>query len=292
LTWLQLRVLSAHPEFAEELLLAHGAQAVCQSDAADTPLLEPLPGETPLWPQTLTTGLFMEGTALEPIAAGIRELLPDGASARIDSEDLPDRDLVRVWLDSWQPRRFGQRLWVAPAEKAESVRDRDAIVMKLDPGLAFGTGTHPTTALCLEWLERESLDGAAVLDYGCGSGILAIGALLLGAQRALAVDIDPQALTAARQNAERNGVSGRLEVLASEQYVPQAMDVVVANILANPLIRLAPQLAAATRSGGRIALSGLTVTQAEAVRAAYAPLFVLDADLEKEGWVCVSGTRR
>jgi ribosomal protein L11 methyltransferase len=291
MAWLQLRVYSAHPEFAEEILLAHGAQAVCQSDAADTPLLEPLPGETPLWPQTVTTGLFPDSADLRPAQQGLRDLLPDGARARLESELLEDRDWVRAWLDNWQPLKFGRRLWVTPAEKAGQIADPGAIVMKLDPGLAFGTGTHPTTALCLEWLDSQPLQGRSVLDYGCGSGILAIGALLLGARSAIGVDLDPQALLAARQNAASNGVGERLSVCPPESLVLDPADVVLANILANPLISLAPRLAQLTRSGGRIALAGLTRSQAPDVRAAYAPWFTLDDDMEKDGWTRVSGTR-
>jgi len=289
MAWLQLRVHSAHPEFVEEILLAHDAQAVSMTDAADDPLFEPKPGETPLWRTTVTVGLFLQDADLGPVQAALRELLPDGATAGFSSDLLEDQDWVRVWLDSWQPLKFGRHLWVTPREKAGQIQDAEAVIMKLDPGLAFGTGTHPTTALCLEWLDGQNLQGQTVVDYGCGSGILAIAALLLGAQKAICVDIDPQALLAARQNAEANGLAGRLVTLPPEEFVPFPADLVLANILANPLIELAPKLAATVRQGGRIALAGLTTAQAAEVRAAYMPWFHLDADATKDGWNRISG---
>ena len=289
MSWLQLRVYSKHPEFAEEILLAHGAQAVSMADAADDPLFEPRPGETPLWRSTATIGLFAESTDLAPVQGALRELLPDGDRARTSSELLEDQDWVRVWLESWQPMKFGRRLWVTPLEKLGEIHDAGAVIMKLDPGLAFGTGTHPTTALCLEWLDGRDLNGKTVLDYGCGSGILAIAALLLGAERALCVDIDPQALLAAKQNAEANGVGARLKAMPPEAFIPFPADVVLANILANPLVQLAPLLSSSVKQQGQIALAGLTTAQAEEVRAAYAPWFSLDADAVKEGWSRISG---
>jgi ribosomal protein L11 methyltransferase len=202
----QLVVLTRHPEFAEEILLAHGAQSVTQVDAADDPVLEPAPGEAPLWPRTRTIGLFDEGVDFAPVIVGLRETLPDGDAAIITSAELEEQDWIRIWLRDWQPLRFGAHLWVSPRPKLHEITDPHAIVVALDPGLAFGTGTHPSTALCLDWLAGASLAGARVLDYGCGSGLLAIAALKLGAARAEAVDIDPQALIATRDNALVNGV--------------------------------------------------------------------------------------
>lgn len=284
MAWLQLRVSSAHPEFADEILLAHGASAVSMIDAEDDPVLEPAPGETPLWRNTVTLGLFTENTDLAPVMASLRELLPDGDSARFVTELIEDQDWVRVWLKDCPPLRFGERFWVVPHEKLSEVTDPDAIVLKLDPGLAFGTGTHPTTALCLEWLAGQDLAGKTVLDYGCGSGILAIAALLLGAEKAICVDIDPQALLATRDNARQNGVDARVRTLLPEQFMPFAADIVVANILANPLIQLAPMLASSIRSGGQLVLAGLLDRHADEVRAAYADWFTFDADLSRDGW--------
>ncbi|HUP93167.1 MAG TPA: 50S ribosomal protein L11 methyltransferase [Solimonas sp.] len=284
MAWLQLRVATRYPEFAEEVLLAHGAAAVSFIDAHNEPVLEPAPGETRLWRETVTLGLFAEDTEVAPIAQALAELLPDGAQVTVEPELVEDRDWVRAWLDHWRPLRFGERLWVAPAEKLGEITDADAIVVRLDPGLAFGTGTHPTTALCLEWLAGQDLRGRRLLDYGCGSGILAIAALKLGAAHAVCVDLDPQALLATRNNAQDNGVAERITTLAPESFVPFPADVVVANILANPLVALAPLLASSIRPVGMLALAGLLERQADDVRAAYLPWFDFAPGAIREGW--------
>nr|WP_020650895.1 50S ribosomal protein L11 methyltransferase [Solimonas variicoloris] len=284
MAWLQLRVHTRHPEFADEILLAHDAAAVSFVDAVDDPVLEPAPGETPLWAQTVTLGLFAEGVDLAPVQASLRELLPDGAEARFETELIEDQDWVRVWLKDCPPLPFGDKLWVVPHEKVDEVTQPDAVILRLDPGLAFGTGTHPTTALCLQWLAALDLAGKTVLDFGCGSGVLAIAALLLGAERAVCVDIDPQALLATRDNAAANGVADRIVTLPADAFVPLPADIIVANILANPLIALAPTLASSIRRGGHLVLAGLLDRQAEDVRAAYDAWFDFDADLSKDGW--------
>lgn len=194
-------------------------------------------------------------------------------------------------MDNFQPMRFGRRLWIVPSW--HEAPEPDAVNLLLDPGLAFGTGTHPTTALCLEWLDGQEMAGCRVLDFGCGSGILGIAALLLGAESALGTDIDPQALEASRDNAGRNGLPAE----AFPVYLPadlpqQAVDVVVANILAGPLVQLAPTITALVKPGGRLALSGILAEQAEEVRAAYQGAFDLDPTAEKDGWVRISGVRR
>ncbi|HSW11602.1 MAG TPA: 50S ribosomal protein L11 methyltransferase [Solimonas sp.] len=292
MAWLQLRVSSAHPEFADEILLANGASAISMVDAEDDPVLEPAPGETPLWRNTVTLGLFAENTDLEPVIASLRDMLPDGAEATFKTELIEDQDWVRVWLKDCPPLRFGERFWVVPHEKLGEVSDPDAIVLKLDPGLAFGTGTHPTTALCLEWLTTQDLKGKTVLDFGCGSGILAIAALLLGAEKAICVDIDPQALLATRDNARQNGVESRVRTLLPEQFLPFPADIVVANILANPLVELAPLLASSIRVGGGLALAGLLDRHAEEVRGVYESWFDFDEDVSKDGWTRLSGRCR
>jgi ribosomal protein L11 methyltransferase len=292
MAWLQLRVLSTHPEFAEEVMLAHDASAVSFVDAEDNPVLEPAPGETPLWSNTVTLGLFVEDTDLAPVTASLRELLPDGATAELKTELIEDQDWVRLWLKDCPPLKFGENLWVVPHQKLHEVTDPGATIIKLDPGLAFGTGTHPTTALCLEWLAGQNLHGKQVLDFGCGSGILAIGALKLGAAGALGVDIDPQALTASQQNARDNGVAGQLRTLLPEEFVPFPADIVVANILANPLVQLAPLLASTIARGGRIAMAGLLERQADEVRSAYTQWLDFDDDVVKDGWTRLSATCR
>ena len=186
--------------------------------------------------------------------------------------------------------RFGRRLWVCPG--GLTAGDADAIRIELDPGLAFGTGTHPTTALCLEWLDSQDLAGCSVVDYGCGSGILAIAAAKLGAVHVRAVDLDPQALIATRDNAVRNGVAGRLTITGDPALVPRSADVLLANILAGPLVELAPRFATALGSGGRLALSGLLPEQADAVTAAYRPWFHIQSNMTRDGWVLLSGTRQ
>ena len=292
MAWLQLRVRTRHPEFADEVLQAHAASAVSFVDAVDQPVLEPAPGETPLWQDTVTLGLFTEHHDLAPVIASLRELLPDGASAQISHELIEDQDWVRIWLKDCPPLKFGERFWVVPREKVAEVTQADAIILRLDPGLAFGTGTHPTTALCLEWLAAQDLKGKTVLDYGCGSGVLAIAALLLGAERAVCVDIDPQALTATRENAEENSVADRVSTLMPDEFRPFPADVVVANILANPLVQLAPMLSSSIRQHGQLVLAGLLDRQAEEVRAAYLPWFDCDADASREGWTRIAARCR
>lgn len=288
----QLSVLCRHPEFAEEILLAHGAQAVTQVDAADNPVLEPAPGEAPLWPRTRTTGLFDETADLAPAIAALRDTLPDGSAAIVTTAELEDQEWVRIWLRDWQPLRFGERLWVSPRAKLHEITQPDAVVVALDPGLAFGTGTHPSTALCLDWLAGADLAGRTVLDYGCGSGLLAVAALKLGAARAVAVDIDPQALQAARENAAVNGVGERLDVVAASAYGERRFDVVLANILAGPLVQLAPRLAASCRPGGALVLAGLLPSHAPDVQRAYARDFDFGPVVAREGWVRLEGRRR
>jgi ribosomal protein L11 methyltransferase len=289
MAWLQLRIYSAYPEFSEEILLSQGAVGVSFIDAEDVPVLEPAPGETPLWDNTVTLGLFHDTVSLIPAQAALRELLPDGASAVITQELIEDQDWVRAWLDHWHPLRFGSHLWVTPREKIGEISDPAAIILKLDPGLAFGTGTHPTTALCLEWLSSQDLQGKTVLDYGCGSGILAIAALKLGAKKAICVDIDPQALTATLNNAQENEVEDRIAVMLPEKFVPFPADFVIANILARPLIALSPLLASSIRQGGKIVLAGLLERQQEEVRTAYVPWFTFEPDQIKEGWTRIAG---
>jgi len=288
----QLVVLTLHPEFAEEILLAHGAQSVTQVDAADDPVLEPAPGEAPLWPRTRTTGLFDERCDFAAVIAALRDTLPDGATAIITTAELEEQDWVRIWLRDWKPLKFGHHLWVSPRAKIGEIGDPQAVIVALDPGLAFGTGTHPSTALCLEWLAAADLQGKAVLDYGCGSGLLAVTALKLGAARASAVDIDPQALVATRENALVNGVADRLQAYAPSAFGAAPHQVVLANILARPLIELAPRLCASLAPGGAIVLSGLLEAQAAEVAAAFTPWCEWSAPARLEGWIRLNGRRR
>lgn len=288
MAWLQLRVHSLYPEFVDEILQAQGASAVSFIDAEDDPVLEPAPGETPLWRNTVTLGLFEEQRDAAPIIESLRDQLPDAESIEVHTELVEDQDWVRIWLRDCPPLKFGERLWVCPHEKR--VDEAGTVTLLLDPGLAFGTGTHPSTALCLEWLATHTLDDWRVLDYGCGSGILAIAALKLGAAQATAYDIDPQAIQATRDNATANGVSDSLITVDPENSVtPFPADLVLANILARPLIDLAPLLASSVRPGGWIVLAGLLDRQADDVRAAYKPWFDFEPDFSREGWTRLAG---
>lgn len=267
-----------------------GAGAVTYSDAGDSPVLEPAPGETPLWPATLVTALFDDTLDVDALSAGLRAALELDELPAWRVETLADRAWEREWLRDFRPMRFGKRLRVCPTGSV--VEDPDAVVLDMDPGLAFGTGTHATTALCLEWLDAARIAERRVLDYGCGSGILAIAALLLGAREATATDIDPQALTATRANAARNDVAGRLDVVAPDELGDTAFDVILANILAAPLAALAPRLAGLTRGGGEIVLSGILASQADEIRAAYEPWFEIAPAVAREDWIMISGRRR
>lgn len=288
--WLQVKVdtESACADEIEEALSAAGAVSISYEDAGDAPLLEPTPGAMPLWEAIRLVALFPDDVEPATVTAAL------GASGQARAEPrferLEDREWERVWLEDWQPLRFGNRLWVAPLDA--TVEARDAVVVRLDPGLAFGTGTHATTALCLEWLERQPLAGHSLLDFGCGSGILAIAALLLGADRATAVDIDPQALEATRANAAVNGVGDRLRTLEADALPAERFDSIVANILAEPLVQAAELLARHQTTGGRLALAGLLADQADTVSEAFRPWYTVAPAGEREGWVLLEGRRQ
>ena len=287
---IELRLHSEWPDFAEEALFAQGADAVRQEDEVDDPVLEPAPGETPLWNRTVTCGCFSEEADLDAIEAELRSLLPDGAALRIERRVLIETDWTEGWKQYAKPLPFGGgRLWIWPSHIP--VEEAAGTVVTLAAGLAFGTGTHPSTALCLEWLAAQDLRGKRVLDYGCGSGILAIAALKLGAESAVGTDIDPQALVATQSNAEINDVAARIACASVEQSVDETVDIVLANILAQPLVGLSAKLAHRTKPGGSIVLAGLLERQAEEVRAAYAPWFDFDADAVIDGWTRISGRR-
>ena len=290
--WLQVR-LAITPEQAEtyeDALLGVGAVSVTFMDAEDQPIFEPDLGTTPLWSNTHLLALFEADTDPANLVAHL-QLLIGGELPEHQIEQIEDQDWERSWMDNFQPMRFGRRLWIVPSWHAAP--EPEAVNLLLDPGLAFGTGTHPTTALCLEWLDGQDLANCTVIDFGCGSGILAIAALLLGAPQAIGTDIDPQALEASRDNAGRNGIDpARLPVYLPADMPQQPAEVVVANILAGPLVSLAPQITGLVKAGGRLALSGILAEQAEEVRAAYEGAFELDPTAIKDGWVRISGVKR
>jgi ribosomal protein L11 methyltransferase len=290
--FLQIHVTVAglDPESVEAACFACGALSVTFADAGDTPILEPQPGTTPLWPSTAISALYADGTDPADVLAALTDSL--GRPVDLAAETLADRAWEREWLKDFRPMRFGQRLWICPGGQSPPAETSpEPTIVWLDPGLAFGTGTHATTALCLEFLDREPPVGQRILDVGCGSGILAVAALVLGAQAAHGVDIDPQALIASTDNATRNGVMDRLSLAAAESPWGDGYDIVLANILAEPLIELAPRIAAATRTGGAVVLAGLLNEQAESVAAAYRPYFAMDTARDRDGWTGLSGRR-
>ena len=293
MTWLQLRLDTQPAQVGtlEDLMLSTGAVAVTMEDNADQPVLEPGVGETPLWGQTRLTGLYTADTDMKAVLAAFPGELLQQANQRV--EILEDKDWEREWMQHYQPMPFGKRLWVCPSWLQPP--EPTAVNLLLDPGLAFGTGTHPTTALCLAELDGMALDGRCVIDYGCGSGILAVAALLLGASRALGVDNDPQALAASRDNSARNGIDGTALALALPGAYDRAAwagraDVVIANILAGPLVELADTLLGFLKPGGTLLLSGLLDTQAPDLCRRYADRLVLRVAGEIEGCVCLRGT--
>lgn len=299
--WLQLKahVAPEQAELLEDLLLEEGATAIGLQDAHDDPVFEPERGTTPLWQDTILTGLYddLEGveSMLMRIAAAWAEQMPDEPCPAIEYELLADRDWEREWMDDFTPLQMGQRLWIVPSWHTPP--QTDAVNLILDPGLAFGTGTHPTTALCLEWLDQLAVEGTLadqnVLDIGCGSGILAIAALKLGARHADGTDIDPQALQASRDNAERNHIAEHdLALYYPEQLTGGPYPVVTANILAGPLVELAPMIAGHIAPKGRLALSGILANQAQDVLRAYeSEGMMMDEPVIREGWVRLTGYR-
>ena len=281
---------------AEEALQDLGALSITLRDAdAETPdeqaIFEPGVGELPLWPTITLNALFDEHTDRRGLAAALGELLPWLEPDQLNFTEIADQDWERAWMDQFQPMAFGRRLWIYPWN-IEPPADDDRVVVRLDPGLAFGSGTHPTTALCLEWLDSLNLVGKTITDYGCGSGILAIAALKLGAASAVGVDNDPQALIASRDNAERNGVADRLALFLPQDFDATVADVFIANILAGPLGDLAPRFAAAAKPGAPFAISGILVGQQDELLQRYAEWFdELRVDT-REDWVRISGRRR
>jgi ribosomal protein L11 methyltransferase len=276
------------PETAEAACLACGAAAVTFVDSRDDPVLEPLPGEFRLWPATRLQALFeacVEPEELVRILSAALGIPADLVQARI----VADRIWEREWLKDFHAMRFGERLWVCPHH--ERVEDAGAIVVHMDPGLAFGTGTHPTTALCLEWLDRNLSPGASVIDYGCGSGVLGVASTKLGALSADCFDIDPQALIATRDNAAANAMSARVRIHSSADSLPNGVDVLLSNILSGPLCELAPRFAALVRPGGALVLAGLMEPEVSDVTRAYGACFDIRPFGQREGWVGLSGRR-
>lgn len=289
MSWLQLELTldAGQIERAEECLLAAGAQSLTCSDAAHHSLYEPDPLYPPVWPLTRLNALFPSTTEPDALRAILSAAL--GALPPHRFMILEDRAWSREWLKDFKPMRFGRRLWVVPSTYAPP--DPAAVNIRLDPGLAFGSGTHPTTALCLEWLEAADLAGQSVMDYGCGSGILAVAAARLGAQQVLAIDNDPQALQATRANAVRNRASSLIRTMLPNDDLTDAADLLVANILAAPLCALAKRFAALVKPGGHVVLSGILENQGDELRAAYARDFRITHVAQRGEWLRMDGRR-
>ncbi|MDN6320261.1 MAG: 50S ribosomal protein L11 methyltransferase [Marinobacter sp.] len=293
--WIQLQI-PADPDTAdqlEDLLMEMGSDAVSMEDAADQPLYEPDPGTTPLWSQTTVTGLFQSDRDIDQLCSDVRNAWHQQTQqdlADIDVTLIEDKDWERAWMDDFHPLQFGERLWIVPSWA--DAPNPDAANLMLDPGLAFGTGTHATTALCLEWLDGKNVTGKQITDYGCGSGILGLAALLLGAEHVVGVDTDPQALEASRENARRNEVDQtKLDLYLPKDEPNTKSDIMLANILAQPLIGLASHLASLTKPGGDLVLSGILSNQAREVMAAYEPWFIMDEPEQREEWIRLTGRR-
>jgi len=296
--WLQIHITveQAQVEFTETLLSSLGAVSVTLDDAENQDLLEPLPGETPLWNKVIVTGIYaqeegedIDVTALETF---IRTQLP---TEPMRSEFLEDQVWERSWMDYYEPIQIGEKYWIVPEwiEPPEA----DAVNIKLDPGLAFGTGNHASTFLCLQWLGKTDVKDKVVIDYGCGSGILGVAALLLGAKKVYATDIDPQAVLATKQNAELNGVLENLYVgLPAEfnaEFKNQQADILVANILAGPLMSLAKEFSTLIKSEGEFALAGVIEEQVTDVSSIYSEFFdIVEVEKREETWCRISGSRK
>ncbi len=292
MSWQQFHfaLREAELEAVEAALEQLGALAVTLRDAEDQPIFEPLPGTVPLWTQIRVTALFSASVSPTEVYTALSGAFPDAISAW-NVETLADQDWERAWMDDFKPMRFGQRLWIVPS--CHTPPDPHAVNLMLDPGLAFGTGTHATTALCLEWLEQRLEPDSTVLDYGCGSGVLGIAALKLGARWVHGVDLDPQALIATQDNLQRNTLNPESMPCFLPDALPQGLhyDVVVANILAGPLQELASLLCEKVRPGGALVISGILAEQREAVLQSYAGRVDIQALRQQDDWLCIWGQR-
>ena len=298
MSWIQLKALISptQAEAMEESLMAAGACSVTYEDAKDQPVLEPALGTTPLWDATIITGLFSadDDMALaHTIANNVFQNLTQKDLPQYRIEILENQDWTRTWMEHFKPMQFGKRLWICPSW--QEAPDKNAVNLLLDPGLAFGTGTHPTTSLCLQWLDQQedSLAGKTLIDYGCGSGILGIAGLLLGASKVLGVDNDPQALTASNDNLIRNKLnSNQLDTFLPDDLPAISADILLANILAQPLYELRDRLANLTKTGGYIVLSGILEEQADELRQYYEAYFLMDNIVLEDGWARLTGKRK
>ncbi|WP_024851793.1 50S ribosomal protein L11 methyltransferase [Hydrogenovibrio kuenenii] len=270
MAWIQIN-LTVEEKLAEPLsdaFMEANAASVTFMDAEDRPIYEPDLGTTPIWQQTTVMALFDAEVEVQPILNLVTSILPELKNANFKVEVLEDKDWIRAWMDQFQPIKFGQNLWIVPSWS--EAPDANAVNLMLDPGMAFGTGTHPTTSMCLTWLDAHPPKDKTVIDYGCGSGILALAASKLGAKEVKGTDIDPQAITASQQNAERNNATIEFELV--KDFDAEPADILLANILAGPLKELAPEFFRLTKPKGSLILSGILTTQAKELIAHYQTL--------------------
>lgn len=290
--WFELTLkadMSFTAEALDEALVESGAVAVTMKDGEDEPIFEPLPGETPLWKETLVTGLYEVPCDVEAIKAFLSQYLDEPHLPIVDTQEIEDKDWVRAWQDHYKPIKFGDNLWICPTHLPSP--EPEIATVRLDPGLAFGTGTHPTTALCLEWLSENhtAFQAQTIIDYGCGSGILGIAGKLLGAKVCYSTDIDPQAIYATERNSERNNVV--VYPALPENFKPTKAKVVLSNILSGPLVELSPILSNLVEPGGHLVLAGLLEHDAEYVKEAYRDQFTFEADKSLDGWTRLHGIK-
>jgi ribosomal protein L11 methyltransferase len=293
MAWQEIHITTsaAHVDQLSDQLTELGALACTLLDAGNQPIYEPTPNQpAPVWPEIKLVSLFDSEQDISAACAYLQTQQTSGAITEFTTTALADEDWERRCLDDLKPMQFGKRLWICPSWLTPP--DPQAINIILDPGLAFGTGTHPTTALCLEWLDENVSVGESVIDYGCGSGILALAALKLGAASVIAIDYDHKALLATRENAHRNQVGDTLTTYLPEACSDQKVDLLIANILAQPLIELAIKLANLVKSGGKILLSGILKDQIDQVSNAYRPWFSLQPIVFKGEWCRLSGIRQ
>lgn len=290
--WIQLKinVKAEHAEQVGDMLSANGAQAVTFIDAKDTPMYEPKPGEVMLWPDTQVVGLYDAEFDMGRVVSQLQKSRILGPDFLHKLDQLEDKDWEREWMENFHPMQFGERLWICPSWR--DVPNPDAVNVMLDPGLAFGTGTHPTTSLCLRWLDPLQLEQSTVVDFGCGSGILGIAALKLGANRVIGIDIDPQALQASQDNANRNQVGEKIELYLPQDQPELQADIVLANILAAPLRELKDVISAYVKPGGKLVLSGILDSQAEDIATLYRQDFEMEPIAIDGEWARVSGQKK
>ena len=293
MSWRQLSLTCQADQLAEveDLMMELGALSISLSDAGDEPIYEPLPGDTPIWPESIVSATFAEDSDPEQIAQSLMARLPAGLTQSVTHDSFQDCDWQQAYRQHFKPLQCAPSLWIVPSWIEPP--DPQATIVQLDPGLAFGTGSHPTTALCLAWLAEQQLENLELIDFGCGSGILAIAAIKLGAGRVLAVDIDQQALVACQSNMEINAIdNGQIQVSLPEAMAADRVDLLMANILAGPLVELSSRFADLVKPDGKIVLSGILISQLQDIQSAYNEFFELSPARIDGDWVCIGGSRR